>query len=95
MKLRSRIVGSIGSIPTIFRLVRFAASVAFELSSCVGVFLAVVFASVLPFVALQFTAFSFEMAKLNALETVPFFGVLSSIFGRLGFSLGLGRFNLI
>ena len=76
--LGSRIVGSVGSIPAIFRFIRFAASVAFEQIAHASNNLTVVFPCLLPFVALHFPATSFKMVNFIAIDVITIFGVLGS-----------------
>ena len=78
--LGSRIVGRVGSIPTILRFVGFAASIACERIACTVVCMTVVFTSLMLLVSFHFSAFSVEMAKFIAIETIPLFGVVGVIF---------------
>ena len=81
MTLRPRIVGRVGSIPTMFCLMRFAASIAFKRGACTNFGLAVVTPCLLPFIFSHFSAFCLEVAEFIEVETVSYFSISSSILG--------------
>ena len=93
--LRWRIVGRVGSIPTILCFVGFAARVAFKRFACTAAGLNVVFPGLLSFVPFHFPAFRLVMSKFVTIEAVPLSSVLHRVFGLFGFSLRWSWFYFI
>ena len=83
--VRLRIVGSIGSIPTIFRFVGFATSVTYECGACAFVW-AVVSTGLEPLISSHLLTIGFEMAELVAIKAISVFGVLKIVFCWFRFS---------
>ena len=73
----------------------FAASIAFECIACVVVGLPVTFSGLLPLVPLHFPTVSLKVAELFAIEAVPLFGLLGTVFSCFSFSVRLGGLYLI
>ena len=79
MTFGSWVVGSVSSIPTIFRFVGFAARVAFGRFACAVIGLSVIFPGSLPFVTFQFSAFGSVVSEFVTKDAVAFFGVLRRV----------------
>ena len=95
MTFGSWVVGRVSSIPTIFRVVGFAASVAFERFACTVIGLSVNFLSLLPFVAFQFSEFGLVVSEFVTIEAVSFFGVLRRVLDLFCLWFCLSRFAFI
>ena len=95
MTFGSWVVGRVSSIPSVFRFVGFAKSVAFGRFACTENGLLVIFPSLLPFVAFKFSAFGLVVSEFVATEAVSFFGVLRRVLDLFCLWFCLSRFYFI
>ena len=93
--LWTRIVGSVGSIPTVFRFVGFAARVAFKWFACAAAGLAIVSLGLHPFISFHFPTLRFVVSEFVAVEATSLLGVLRRVVGLFGLSVWWGWFYFV